>query len=167
MKRNLTEKQVKDLLQIDSFRNLSKDKVMEFASMIPYMDKDVAISIINQFPSYIDSATSMIQQYKSMCDNAITANKDSQMEAISAYRKILDDLGGLLKKENITTEERSEITNQMIEIADKISAKDTEHKDMIKTVLKYGGSLITGALFLGAVILGVNAKGVELPQIKK
>ena len=48
-KRYVSEKSVKQALGIDSFRNLSKDKIMEFASMIPYMDKDVAIAIINQF----------------------------------------------------------------------------------------------------------------------
>ena len=48
----VSEDQVKKALQIDSFRNLSKDKIMEFASFIPHMDKDVAIAIINQFPAY-------------------------------------------------------------------------------------------------------------------
>ncbi|MCI8658553.1 MAG: hypothetical protein HFF72_14240, partial [Oscillospiraceae bacterium] len=49
-KRYISEEAVKRALKIDSFRNLSKDKVMQFASMIPYMDRDVAIAIINQFP---------------------------------------------------------------------------------------------------------------------
>ena len=48
----VSEDQVKKALHIDSFRNLSKDKIMEFASLIPNMDKDVAISIINQFPQH-------------------------------------------------------------------------------------------------------------------
>jgi hypothetical protein len=51
-KRYVNEKAVKRALGIDSFRNVSKDKIMEFASLIPYMDKDVAIAIINQFPVY-------------------------------------------------------------------------------------------------------------------
>ena len=54
LKRYVNEKAVKFALGIDSFGNVSKDKIMEFASMIPYMDKDVAISIINQFPVYAD-----------------------------------------------------------------------------------------------------------------
>ena len=53
-KRYVNEKAVKRALGIDSFRNVSKDKIMEFASLIPYMDKDVAIAIINQFPVYAD-----------------------------------------------------------------------------------------------------------------
>lgn len=43
----LSENAVKRALKIDSFRNLSKDKIMQFASMIPYMDKEVAIAIIS------------------------------------------------------------------------------------------------------------------------
>lgn len=58
------EDQVKKALQIDSFRNLSKDKIMEFASLIPHMDKEVAIAIINQFPAYVESSRNMIEQYK-------------------------------------------------------------------------------------------------------
>ena len=36
-KKNLlvSEEQVKNALKIDSFRNLSKDKIMEFVSLIP------------------------------------------------------------------------------------------------------------------------------------
>ena len=44
-KRYVNEKAVKRALGIDSFRNVSKDKIMEFASLIPYMDKDVAPSV--------------------------------------------------------------------------------------------------------------------------
>lgn len=95
MAKMITEQQVKDALQIDSFRNLSKEKIMEFASLIPNMDKDVAISIINQFPAYAESSRKMLEQFKNVCDAALENNKDSQKDAILAYRKILDDLGGV------------------------------------------------------------------------
>lgn len=39
------EKEVKRILNIDSFRNLSKDKIMNFVSEIPKMDKEVAMNI--------------------------------------------------------------------------------------------------------------------------
>ena len=44
--------EVKNALKIDSFRNLSKDKIMEFVSLIPNMDKEVAINIIEQYPAF-------------------------------------------------------------------------------------------------------------------
>ena len=45
-KRYHSEEAVKKALKIESFRNLTKDKVMEFTSMIPYMEKEVALEII-------------------------------------------------------------------------------------------------------------------------
>ena len=54
----------------------------------------------------------------------------------------------------------------MIEVADRISAKDTENKEFLSGITKYGGHIIVSALVLGAVILGVNVKGVKIPTIK-
>ena len=45
----VSEDQVKKALHIDSFRNLSKDKIMEFASLIPNMDKDVQFLLLTSF----------------------------------------------------------------------------------------------------------------------
>lgn len=76
-KRYVTEEAVKRALKIDSFRNISKDKVMQFASMIPYMDKDVAIAIINQFPRFADFGQTMVSSYMQICDNILLSNKES------------------------------------------------------------------------------------------
>ena len=93
----VSEEQVKKALQIDSFRNLSKDKIVEFASLIPHMDKDVAIAIINQFPAYVESSRNMIEQYNAMCDKVLQSNDDSRKDAVMAYKTILDDLSILLE----------------------------------------------------------------------
>ena len=162
-----TENEVKNALDIDSFRNMSKDKIMEFVSAIPNMDKDVAIKIIEQFPTYTESASNMIAQLTTMCNNAMKENGESQKEAIEAYKKILNDLGELLKKDTISAEERAQITEQMITVADRISAKDTENKDFLNGVIRYGVPIIGGALVLGATILGVNVKGIKIPTLKK
>jgi hypothetical protein len=163
----VTENEVKKALDIDSFRNISKEKIMEFVSAIPNMDKDVAIKIIEQFPTYTESANNMLVQLNAMCNNAMQANGESQKETIEAYKKILDDLGELLKKETITAEERAHITEQMIIVADRISAKDSENKDFLSGIIKYGVPIIGGALVLGAAILGVNVKGTKIPTLKK
>ena len=100
----VSEEQVKKALQIDSFRNLSKDKIMEFASLIPHMDKDVAIAIINQFPVYVESSRNIIEQYNTMCDKVLQNNDDSRKDAVMAYKTILDDLSILLKQDGIAPE---------------------------------------------------------------
>ena len=133
-----SENDVKKAMNIDSFKNMSKDKIMEFVSAIPNMDKDVAIKIIEQFPVYTELANSMLVQLNTMCNNAMKGNDESQKQAIEAYKKILEDLGDLLKKETISAEERLQITEQMITIADRISAKDTENKEFLNGILKIG-----------------------------
>ena len=163
----MSEEQVKEVLQVNSFREISKDKIMEFISLIPNMDKEVAIASINQFSTYADSANNMIKQLNVLCDNVIKDNNSSQKDAVEAYKKILQDLSELLKKEDISKEERDEITEKMILVADKIAAKDTENKEFLNGIIKYGAPIIGGALLLGVAILGVNVKGSKIPIIKK
>ena len=166
MQNLISAAEVKKALNIESFRNMSKDKIIEFVSLIPNMDKDVAIKIIEQFPEYANFATNMITQLKSMCDNAIESNSESQKDVIEAYKKILDNLAELLNKEGITSEERADITDKMLVVADRISLKDTEYKafliNAIKTVALYAG----GVLLLAAAILGVNTRGTKIPKLK-
>ncbi len=162
-----SETMVKKALKIDNFRYLSKDKIVEFVSMIPNMDKDVAIKIIEHFPEYASFATSMIAQLTMVCDKALKSNNESQKDVIEAYKKILDDLGHLLKKEDITCEERTIITDKMVMIADRISAKDTENKSFLINALKSVAPYVGGALILAAAIFGVNAKGTKIPSLKE
>jgi len=159
--------EVEKALNTESVRNLSKDKINEFVSLIPNMDKDVAIKIIEQFPEYASSATNMISQLNTMCDNALRSNNESQKEVVEAYKKILDDLGELLKKEYITPEERARITNNMVMIADKVSAKDTENKAFLISVIKNAAPYIGGALILAAAIFGANVNGTRIPRLKE
>ena len=145
--------EVKNVLKIDSFRNLSKDKIMEFVSLIPNMDKEVAIKIIEQYPAFAKLSESMVAQLNKMCDTALEKNEESQRLTIQAYKQILDELSNQLNMEDISKEEREKIIKQMIEIADKISVKDTENKAFIDKITKYGAGFAIGVLVLGVAIL--------------
>ena len=157
--------EVKNALKIDSFRNLSKDKIMEFVSLIPNMDKEVAIKIIEQYPAFAKLSESMVAQLNKMCDTALEKNEESQRLTIQTYKQILDELSNQLHMEDISKEEREKITKQMIEIVDKISVKDTENKAFIDKMVKYSTGFAIGALVLGAAILGVNIKGKDIPKL--
>lgn len=133
----VSEEQVKKALQIDSFRNLSKDKIVEFASLIPHMDKDVAIAIINQFPAYVESSRNMIEQYNAMCDKVLQSNDDSRKDAVMAYKTILDDLSILLKQNGITPEQQEKITDKMILVADKIADLHEDNRNFLEGIIKY------------------------------
>lgn len=157
--------EVKNALKIDSFRNLSKDKIMEFVSLIPNMNKEVAIKIIEQYPALAKLSESMVTQLNKMCDTALEKNEESQRLTIQAYKQILYELSNQLHVEDISKEEREKIIKQMIEIADKISVKDTENKAFIDKMVKYSTGFAFGVVVLGVAILGVNIKGKDIPKL--
>ena len=167
-KRYVSEASVKKALKIDSFRNLSKDKIMQFASMIPYMDKDVAIAVINQFPVYADFAKTAISSYTQMCDNILAKNNESQAAVIHGYQTILDALSKRMDTSCETEEDRRAITEDMISVADKIAQADLQNKkflDKMGTKVVWGLAIAVAAV--GAAI-GINSsfgnKG-DLPQL--
>lgn len=167
-KRYVSEDAVKHALKIDSFRNMSKDKIMQFASMIPYIDREVAIAIINQFPVLADFGKAVISCYMKMCDNMLEKNRESQMAVIQGYQTILDALSKRMDAESITEEERKSITEDMISVADKIAEADLQNKKFLD---KIGTKVLWGILGIAALVgagIGINSafggEG-ELPQL--
>lgn len=161
----ISVEEVKNALKIENFRNLSKSKMMEFVSLIPNMDKEVVIKIIEQYPSFVKLSESLLDQLNKICEVALEKNENSQRLTIQAYKQILDELSNQLHMEDISKEDREKITKQMVEIADKISAKDTENKAFMDKMMTYGTGFAVGVVVLGAAILGVNVKGKDIPKL--
>lgn len=168
-KKYVSEDAVKRALKIDTFRNLSKDKIMQFASMIPYMDKEVAIAIINQFPKYAEFGKAAMSCYMQICDSILEKNNKSQEAVIKGYQTILDTLSKRLEKENISEEERKSITEDMISVADKIAEADLQNKRFLE---KMGTKVLWGVLGVVALVgaaIGINSmvgSGEDLPQLE-
>lgn len=56
MQRTISEQRVLKQLGITDFRHMTKGKVVRFASMLSYMDLDVAKKVLEQFPAFKDLA---------------------------------------------------------------------------------------------------------------
>ena len=155
MKKNyMSEDEVKKALNISDFRSLSKEKIMEFVSIIPKVDKEVAISIINQFPNYADMAKNMVGGMRHLCDEALQDTKTGQKDVIESYRVVLETLKEQLNNENLTIEERNKITNDMMTIAEKIDNANEKYQTFVKDILKKVGSVTLCVVVLGVAILG-------------
>ncbi len=165
--RYVSENAVKRALKIDTFRNLSREKIMQFASMIPYMDKEVAIAIINQFPTFADFGKTAVSCYMQMCDNILEKNKESQIAVIQSYQTILAALAKKMDTDDITEKERKAITEDMISAADKIAEIDLQNKKILdKLVTKSLWAMLGVMAILGAGIGIRSAFGSgDLPQI--
>ena len=167
-KRYVTKEAVKRALKIDSFRNLSTDKVMQFASMIPYMDKDVAIAIIGQFPRFAEFGQAIVSSYMQTCDTILLSNKESQSAVIQGYQTILNALSKRLEAENIDPAECKSITEDMIVVADKIALADIQNKkflDRMGTKVLWLFAGITAGVAAGFGIHSAIGGTGQLPQV--
>ena len=153
-KNNLSEEDVKKALNITDFRALTKEKIMEFVSIIPKVDKEVAISIINQFPNYVDMAKDMVGGMISLCDNALKDANGGRKEVIESYKLVLETKREELSKEDLSPNERKEITDEMLKIAEKIDSVNDKHHIFVKDILKGVGNTVLGVAVIGIAILG-------------
>ena len=158
MQRTLSEQRALKQLGITDFRHMTKNKVVRFASMLPYMDPDVAKRALEQFPAFKDLAGQLVGEYKTVVDKALAENSVSQNTFYKACDSILESLRVELQVEELSENERSRVEDRMIEVADMIGAKDSENKRFLLKVVTIIGFAVTGVLGTAAAILGSNSQ---------
>ena len=149
----LSEEDVKEMLHINSFRELKKEQLIEFMSSIPDMDKETAIKCIEQFPDFKDYAGNIVERYYDLCKEAI--HNDAQ-STISAYTNILEDLRFMLQKEEISEDMQRYIAEKMIEVGNKIAEAESYKRNFAQEILRIGGALGALAITIGGTLLGVK-----------
>ena len=158
MQRTLSEQRVLQQLGISNFRHMSKDKITKFASMLPYMDPDVAKKALEQFPEFKEMAGKLISEYKIIVDKALSENVDSQTAFYWACDSILEGLKQELQREYLSPEERNSIENRMFEVALMIGKKDSENKGFLIKVIAVAGLVVMGIIGTAATVLGSNTQ---------
>lgn len=148
------EAEIKEALEIDSWRNLSKDKMIRFAAMMPDMDREVAIKIVEQFPAFKEFAMETVNVMERAQESALEDNKQSQAQVHKAFQEIREILKGELSHEDLPWEERKHILELILETGNKEFAKDSENKDFLKQIVKGVGVVALSALALGIVFVG-------------
>ncbi len=152
----LSSQDVLSKIGASSFRNISKEQLITFVSSIPDMNKEVAIKCIEQFPEFKTYANGIVAQLQAMCTNAITDNKSSRQDAVDGYMIILDTLKEKLSRPDISATEINQITNDMVEIADRIASLDSANKHFLESLVKIAGTVASVAVAIGGGILGVK-----------
>ena len=156
MKRMTSEKQVLKMLKIKDFRHLSKEKVMEFASMLPYIDPEIAKGIIAQFPEFANMSTQILKEYSATVDKALKEGAKGSEAFYKTCDKMIDSLQKKLDKENLSEKEMDHIIDKMIEIANMIEAKSEKDKNFILKIVKSFFSLALMFLAGALALLGIK-----------
>ena len=138
------EAHVLDLLKKDNFRGISKDNVMNVVSIFNKVDPEVAKALIAQMPEAIRGMVEIEKLYADLLGKGVDSCSASTASCCSSEDKIID-----------TCVEKQYFVNKMEDAVIRKEAKDTEHKETIITVIKYGGmALGAGLLFVAGMFFG-------------
>lgn len=152
----MTQEEVKKALGITDFRSIKKEQLIEFVSVIPNMDKDVAIDCIAQFPEFKNYSLTIVSQLYQLCDKAIESDNKDIQQAIDGYKLILSELQKQLNKRLITQHRKSKIIKEMVDVTDKIAELERDKITFKGNVLKLAGAIGSFALAIGGALLGVK-----------
>ena len=166
MSRTLTEQKVLHKLGIEDFRHITKDKVLVMATMLDKIDPEVAKKAIEQFPEFSKTMKEILTEYKAVLDAALKNNADSVQSFYATCDAIIQSLEKELDRDNLSFQERRDIIDKMIMVAQMKGEKDTDNKNFLVVMSRIGLAalgLTTGALLIA---LGGNIK-LNFNDLKK
>ena len=159
------EKRVLDLMKKDNFRGISKDNVMQLVSILDKVDPEVAKAIIAQMPEVVRGVVENERAYAGVLEKGIESCNTSTSSCFQTEDEIVKALQKEIDKEETTFEQKQYYFDKMAEAAERKEEKDTEHKNMVLTILKYGGeALAIGLLITAGVFIG--KADIKFPIIK-
>jgi hypothetical protein len=160
------ESEIKRELGIRSWGNLPKGKMIKFVAMMPDIDPDVALKIVEQFPEFKEFAMDGVDAMKKAHDSTLTANTQSQDQVYQALQEIREVLKGELDRDGLTEEQRRYLVEQTMETGRMAFQKDTESKQYLdgllnKVLVGVGAALVLGVAFVGGKLMGEIKDGPE------
>lgn len=160
MGKQLTERQVLEKLDIPDFRHITKDKVMEFASMLNKMEPDVAKKAIEQFPEFARMALAALKDYRAVMDKTLDSSDKSTKRCYDIYDEVVSALKACLKQDNLPFEEKKYYIEKMMEVARMSEKKDSENKHFNWGLVGAAAAVVVTVIGIGASALGVD---IHLP----
>lgn len=157
MNYSLDEQKTLQVLGINSFRDATKDKLVQLVSMLPDMSPEVAMKAIEQIPNFANNFTTILSDYKEALQSAITS-EDKQLEAIINTRLLtIEKLNVILETDDLTFEQKMLVAEKMSELCDKNSIDHQRHQSFLVEGLKTYGMYCFGFLVVIGSLLGLKA----------
>lgn len=154
----INEREALEKLGVNSFREIGKEKVLNLISMIPDMEPEVAMKVLEQFPQYVTLATKAIAEYKDNIKNSLES-ADARLEDVLRGRLMLiERLSKILEKESVTLEETREIASIIKEFCDANDEALEKHRSFMKEMAEMAGLVVVGTIVTAVAILGGRTK---------
>ncbi|BCW74709.1 MULTISPECIES: DUF3106 domain-containing protein [unclassified Arthrobacter] len=151
-----SEDDVKKALNIDSWRNLSKEKLLTFVAEMPQMDKEVAFKAIEQFPHFKSLVAETLDSLEQRYESTQKFSWKSQKKVHDAYKSYRKTLNRELERDNLTVEDRFRILEMIRESVDREAVKDSEHKAFAIKMVTVAATV--GVAAVGAAVAALGGK---------
>ena len=152
---SIAEKKALELMQKENFRGISKDNVMQLMSILDKVDPEVAKSIIAQLPEAIRGSVELEKAYSTALTKGMESIESTASSCFQTEDEIIQSLKKEVEREDTTFEQKQFYYEKMEAVAIRKESKETEHRDTILTILRYGGeALLFGLGFCACLFLG-------------
>lgn len=162
----IAEKRVLDLMKKDNFRGISKDNVMQLVSILDKVDPEVAKTLIAQMPEVVKGVIENEKAYAGVLTKGIESCDVSTKSCFQTEDDIVKALQKEIDKEEATFEQKQYYFDRMAEAAERKERKDAEHKEIVMTILKYGGEALALGLIITAGIF-IGKADIKLPIMNR
>ena len=149
-KKYANDSEVKQARGLEAWRNLYRDRVIELASMMPDMDTEVALKIIEQLPEFTSFALQTLEFIEKRHESSLRHNAASQERVHNAFGEVREVLKGELDTD-LTPEQRTHIYGLLMETANREFQKDSENKEFIEGLFQKA-AVVAAALVASAVV---------------
>ena len=165
IKRQISEKDLLRLLNIPSFRHMSKDKLVSFVSTLPEIDPEVAKKALEQFPDFASAMVEITGHYKEVIDKCLESSDADTATILAACSAINESIQRELEKGERTFEEREHLIDKSIQVVQMMREIDADNKRFRAHIIRF--ATIAFGIAVGALITALGGKAnVTLPEIK-
>ena len=161
----ISEKEAMDVIEISSWRNLSKDKFMRFLSLLPNLDKETQLRAIEQIPNIAHFIMDTNEKIIEVSRNITDKNKEATDVHIGALKEIQVCFQDQLKRENSSNEDKILFSEKLLDIARIYVELDKTNKGFLEKHFGIIASVVV--LGFGIVIWIVSGRGtgLKLPKL--
>lgn len=154
--RPYTEMQVLKKLDIPDFRHLTKDKVIEFATMVPRMNPEVAKKALEQFPNFASTSLDVMKEYRTILEKSMEQDQENAQICYDMYGRVMAALEKILEEDNLSFEEKTYILSEMKQVADEVSRKDLEKTNARMKLISIASGVAAAVVAILGTAIGVN-----------
>lgn len=149
----LSEKEVLKKLNIKNFRQLSKDHVIEMASLLDEMSPEVAKKALNQFPNFAQMTQKSVNEFQQHLNRIVESNDKHLMFVMESIQGDINILQELLKDPDLTFEQKMIIMSWVDKCQDRLVGLEARNKNWLAGVVTVVGSVALCGAAAGAFIL--------------